>query len=285
MTTVTTTQPIPARVLLPIPPTATQVLLLQAIHGYPAVSLLMNTAPAAVMTTLDAATLRRLVRQATQRLRSETPPETPEVLLALDRLAAQAAAGPTSRALPCMPAPAARWSSTYPSRCRSAWLSTRRSQPETWCGAAPHPPPRRSCPHHPRSTPTRRPRRHTSTRTRQDLPAQQPEATDQRPVPPGHVRRRSHDLPETGRAGPDRPPAAAPRTRGDRRTRPRTGPLQGPDKDAPDRRHHPRQHRQPPAHRADPAHQAGDGDVPSWTPGRGTTTAGPLRRRGSGFRP
>jgi len=45
MTTVTTTQPIPARVLLPIPPTATQVLLLQAIHGYPAVSLLMNTAP------------------------------------------------------------------------------------------------------------------------------------------------------------------------------------------------------------------------------------------------
>ena len=62
MTTVTTTQPIPARALQPIPPTAAQVLQLRAVHGYPAGSLLMNTAPAAVMMTPDAAALRRLVR-------------------------------------------------------------------------------------------------------------------------------------------------------------------------------------------------------------------------------
>lgn len=90
-----------------MPPTAAQVLLLQAIHGYPAVSLLMNTAPAAVMTALDAGTLRRLVRQATQRLGSEALPETPEVLRALDRLATQAAVGPTSRALAVYASPGA----------------------------------------------------------------------------------------------------------------------------------------------------------------------------------
>ena len=99
MTTVTTTGPFPAPARPPSPPTAAQVLLLQAIHGYPAVSLLMNTTCAAVMTTPDAATLRRLVRQATQRLTSETLSETAEVLLALDRLATQAAVGPTGRAL------------------------------------------------------------------------------------------------------------------------------------------------------------------------------------------
>ncbi len=99
MTTITASQPIPVRSLRPIPPTAAQVLLLQANHGYPAVSLLMNTAPAAVMTPLDAATLRRLVRQATQRLGSEKLPETPEILLALARLAAHATLEPTSRGL------------------------------------------------------------------------------------------------------------------------------------------------------------------------------------------
>ncbi len=99
MTTVTTTRPFPAHGRAPIPPTAAQILLLQAIHGYPAVSLLMNTTPAAVMTALDAVTLRRLVQQATRRLSSEALPEKADVLLALDRLVTQAAVGPTGRAL------------------------------------------------------------------------------------------------------------------------------------------------------------------------------------------
>jgi len=99
MSTVTTIQPAPARLPRPASPTAAQVLLLQALRGYPAVSLLMNTTSAAVMTAPDAANLRRLVRQATRRLGGETLPEATEVLRALARLAAQAAAGPTSQAL------------------------------------------------------------------------------------------------------------------------------------------------------------------------------------------
>lgn len=101
MSTVTTIQPVPVptRTPRPAPPTATQVLLLQAVRDYPAVSLLMNTNPAAVMTAADAATLRHLIRQATRRLGSETLPETDEVLRAIDRLASQATSEPTSEAL------------------------------------------------------------------------------------------------------------------------------------------------------------------------------------------
>ena len=81
-------------------PCADQVVLLQAIRDYPAVSLLMNTTPAPTMTPDDAAALRQLGRQAAQRLTGEDLPAGARGLIAtLDRLTSQAAAGPTSSAI------------------------------------------------------------------------------------------------------------------------------------------------------------------------------------------
>ena len=99
MSTATTVVPVANRSSRPDPPTAADVLLLQSIHCYPAVSVLMNTTPAAVMTAPDAAKLRHLIREATGRLSSETLPETTQVLQALDRLSTQVRTGPTSKAL------------------------------------------------------------------------------------------------------------------------------------------------------------------------------------------
>lgn len=81
-------------------PSPDRVVLLQAIRDYPAVSLLMNTTPGATMIPDDVAVLRQLGRQAAQRLRDEDLPGGPDALIAtLDRLTAQAAAGPASQAI------------------------------------------------------------------------------------------------------------------------------------------------------------------------------------------
>lgn len=73
---------------------------LQAPQRYPAVSILMNTTPAQAMTPPDRARLRALVDQAGSRLRAEEHPAVTEVICrSLERLAAQADAGPTSQAL------------------------------------------------------------------------------------------------------------------------------------------------------------------------------------------
>ncbi len=77
-----------------------QVVLLQAIRDYPAVSLLMNTKPGATMIPDDAAALRQLGRKAAQRLRDEDLPRGADALIStLDRLTDQAATGPTSSAI------------------------------------------------------------------------------------------------------------------------------------------------------------------------------------------
>jgi hypothetical protein len=101
MTTVpaTATAP-PAQRRAPALPTAEQVVLLQAVRGYPAVSLLMNTTPSPALTGGEAARLHQLLAQATRRLRAEGPGDAPAAALAnLERLVDDAVGGPTSAAL------------------------------------------------------------------------------------------------------------------------------------------------------------------------------------------
>jgi hypothetical protein len=70
------------------------------VRGYPCVSLLLNTTPAPAMTGPDAARLRQLLAQATQRLREEGASQAAgPVLAAAERLVAEAAGKPTSQAL------------------------------------------------------------------------------------------------------------------------------------------------------------------------------------------
>lgn len=90
----------PARRTVPGSPSPSQVLLLQNIRGYPCVSLLMNTTPAAAMTAHDGAALRQLARKAATRLQQEQSPGAQAgVLDNLDRLVAEAADGPTDTAI------------------------------------------------------------------------------------------------------------------------------------------------------------------------------------------
>jgi len=81
-------------------PSADDVVLLQAIRDYPAVTLLMNTTPATVMTRDDATALRGMARRAAERLRREHLGAVEgAVIAAMERLTAQAATGPTSTAI------------------------------------------------------------------------------------------------------------------------------------------------------------------------------------------
>ena len=85
------------RGLVPPPPSAEQVVLLQAVRSYPAVSLLLNTTPASSMTPGDAATLRRMVEEAARRLRAEGLAGS--LVETLDGLVRHAMTEPTGRAL------------------------------------------------------------------------------------------------------------------------------------------------------------------------------------------
>jgi len=84
----------------PAPVSPSLVTLLQAVRGYPCVTLLLTTQPASRMTPADAARLERLRLQALARLREERlfGGEQP-VVDALDRLVQEAVAAPTDRAL------------------------------------------------------------------------------------------------------------------------------------------------------------------------------------------
>ena len=101
MTTTPTVPPTRRRPAGPPPaPTPQQVVLLQAVRGHPAVSVLMNTTPAHRMLPDDAGRLRGLVVEAGRRLEEEAPGEVAaRVLAKLERLAAQAASAPTGTAL------------------------------------------------------------------------------------------------------------------------------------------------------------------------------------------
>jgi hypothetical protein len=84
----------------PPPPSPEQVVLLQAVRSYPAVSVLLNTTPARAMTAADAARLRGLVDLAARRLRAEAPKgKEPALVADLHRLADRAAAAPTGTAV------------------------------------------------------------------------------------------------------------------------------------------------------------------------------------------
>lgn len=81
-------------------PSADDVVLLQVIRDYPAVTLLMCTTPATVMTRDDATALRGMARRAAERLRREDLGAVEgAVIAAMERLTAQAATGPTSTAI------------------------------------------------------------------------------------------------------------------------------------------------------------------------------------------
>jgi len=81
-------------------PDADRVLQLQAVHGYPAVSLLLSTTPAATMTPRDASTLDRLHTEAVDRLsRDARAGDTDRLLDRLDRLVRAAKDCPTAQAL------------------------------------------------------------------------------------------------------------------------------------------------------------------------------------------
>lgn len=82
------------------PPTAEQVVLLQALRGRPTVSVLLNTQPGPVMSGQDQRRLDLLVEQATARVRGEAAgPEGEQALTALRGLARTACTGATDRAL------------------------------------------------------------------------------------------------------------------------------------------------------------------------------------------
>ena len=84
----------------PALPTAEQVVLLQCLRGYPLVSLLMRTTPAAVLSGAEAVRLHQLLAQARSRLRAEGPGDDVLSALAnLERLVDDVVGGPTSAAL------------------------------------------------------------------------------------------------------------------------------------------------------------------------------------------
>ena len=72
---------------------------LQQVRGFPAVSILLSTAPADRLTTTDSATLEQLLAQAVDRLRVEAPVSADELSHRLRSGANRAAATPTDRAL------------------------------------------------------------------------------------------------------------------------------------------------------------------------------------------
>ncbi|WP_380168874.1 hypothetical protein [Jannaschia sp. R86511] len=81
-------------------PDTVEVLRLQAVQGYPAVSLLLNTTPGAVMSAQDAATLHALHAEAVARLGGdERAGDTARLLDRLDRLVRDATHSPTAQAL------------------------------------------------------------------------------------------------------------------------------------------------------------------------------------------
>lgn len=89
----------PAQRQAPSTPTAEQVVRLQAVRGYPLVSLLVNT-PGAALTGEPASRLQQLVAEATRRLRAEQwSDDAAAALAALHRLAAEAVRVPTRAAL------------------------------------------------------------------------------------------------------------------------------------------------------------------------------------------
>lgn len=90
MTTRPTVLPARQRRGLPMP-TAEQIVLLQAIRGYPALSVLLSTTPAPVMSPGDAMRLDRLVEGAVDRVRRHDPgPVGEQALAALALLADEA---------------------------------------------------------------------------------------------------------------------------------------------------------------------------------------------------
>lgn len=100
MTTIPSAPAPPVQRRAPALPTAEQVVLLQSVRGYPAVSLLMNTTPSAALTGPEAVRLNQLLAQATRRLRAEGPSQDAAAALAnLERLVDDAVGGSTSSAL------------------------------------------------------------------------------------------------------------------------------------------------------------------------------------------
>ena len=90
----------------PPPPTPEQVVLLQAVTDYPALSVLVSTTPAPVMSPLDAARLHGRVAEAVARVQREklgAPAE--RAVAALQQLADSAAQSPTSSALALFASP------------------------------------------------------------------------------------------------------------------------------------------------------------------------------------
>ena len=85
----------------PLPgPTVDQVLLLQSVTGYPAVSLLQNTTAAPRMTKADATALRGLAGEAVRRLRRDSYPGGESSLeSAIERAVEDASTAPTSSAV------------------------------------------------------------------------------------------------------------------------------------------------------------------------------------------
>jgi hypothetical protein len=83
-----------------VPPTPGLVALLQTLRGYPAVSLLMSTTPAARMLPGDQARLAALARQAAQRLEAEGLPGARRTVLSpLGELVVDAGRGPATAAV------------------------------------------------------------------------------------------------------------------------------------------------------------------------------------------
>lgn len=86
-------------------PTVDQVLLLQAVRGYPTVTLLMNTRPAPRMVSGDAAALRALAKDAIDRVcrasegDEQATQEAAALRVALDGLVGEAVAGRTGTAI------------------------------------------------------------------------------------------------------------------------------------------------------------------------------------------
>lgn len=100
MTVAPTAPPTQREAFPPPPPTPEQVVLLQAVTDYPAVSVLVSTTPSPVMTPADAAQLRGRVAEAVGRVRKERRGEPAErAVQALLGLVERATQAPTSAAL------------------------------------------------------------------------------------------------------------------------------------------------------------------------------------------
>ena len=93
----TTAPALPVR--RPVPPSAQQVVLLQAVRSYPCLTLLVNTRPGSIMSSTDAARLRALLASAGQRLRAERAADADLLLATAERLVDEAVGAPTSTAL------------------------------------------------------------------------------------------------------------------------------------------------------------------------------------------